>query len=86
MENAHQAILDSSPLRRRRSKFEPYTALIRALRARGRSYREIVTLLRERCRLRVALHTVYQFTRTREKKNGATRPARRQPSGPVRRA
>ena len=86
MENALQAILDSLPPRRRRSKLEPYAALIRALRVRGRSYREIVTILRERCGLRVAMHTVYHFVRARAQKNAAPRPPRRQPSGPVRRA
>jgi hypothetical protein len=83
MENAHQVILDSLPPRRRRSKLEPYAALIRALRARGRSYREIATILHERCGLRVAMHTVYHFVRAHAQKNGARRP-RRQPSEPVR--
>jgi hypothetical protein len=86
MENAHQVILDSLPPRRRRSKLEPYTALIRALRARGRSYREIVTILHERCGLRVAMHTVYYFMHARAPKNGALRARRQQPSEPVRRA
>ena len=86
MENALQAILDSLPPRRRRSKLEPYAALIRALRARGRSYREIVTILRERCGLRVATHTGYHFVRARAQKRDAGRSPRRQPSGPVRRA
>jgi hypothetical protein len=86
MENAHQAILDSVPPPRRRSKLEPYAALIRALRARGRSYREIVTILRERCGLRVALHTVYHFVRAQEQKKGARRRPRRQPFEVVRRA
>jgi hypothetical protein len=86
MENAHQAILDRLPPPRRRSKLEPYAALIRALRARGRSYREIVAILREQCGLRVALHTVYHFVRAREQKKGAGRRPRRQPSEPVRRA
>jgi hypothetical protein len=83
MENALQAILDSVPPRRRRSKLEPYAALIRGLRARGRSYREIVTILRERCGLHVAMHTVYHFVRARGAKNGARHPPRRQPSEPV---
>jgi hypothetical protein len=86
MENALQAILDSLPPPRRRSKLEPYVALIRALRARGRSYREIVTILRERCGLRVATHTLYHFVRARAQKNGARRPPRRPPSGPVQRS
>jgi hypothetical protein len=85
MEIALKAILDSLPPRRRRSKLEPYAALIRALRARGRSYREIVTILRERCGLRVAMHTVYHFVRARAQKEGARRSPRRLPSAPVRR-
>jgi hypothetical protein len=80
MEKALQAVLDSLPPRRR-SKLEPYAALIRALRARGRSYREIVTILRDRCGLRVATHTVYHFVRMRAQKTSAKGPPRRQPSG-----
>jgi hypothetical protein len=57
--------------------------LIRALRARGRSYREIVAILRDRCGLHVAMHTVYHFVRARAQKNGI-RPPRRQLSEPER--
>src|ERR1700680_1574165 len=81
-----QALLDSLPPRRRRSKLEPYAALIRALRARGRSYREIVTILRDCCGLRVAMHTVYHFVKGGAQKKGARRLPRLQPSEPVRRA
>jgi hypothetical protein len=84
MEHTLQAILDSLPPQRRRSKLEPYAPLIRALRARGRSYREIVVILRERCGLRVAMHTVYHFVRAQ--KAGIRRPVPRQPLGSVRRA
>jgi hypothetical protein len=80
-----QAILDSLPPRRRRSKLEPYAALIRALRVGGRSYREIVAILRERCGLRVALHTLHHFVRAQERKNSARRRPRRRTSEPVRR-
>ena len=86
METALQAILDSLPPRPRLSKLAPYAALIRGLRARGRSYREIVTILRERCGLRVGMHTVYYFVHARAQKNGAPRARRQQPSEPVRRA
>jgi hypothetical protein len=83
MDNALQAILDNLPPARRRSKLEPYAALIRALRARGRSYREIVTILRERCGLRVAVHTVHHFvhTRARARTSARLRPSRRPASG-----
>jgi len=85
MENAHQAILDRLPPPRRRSKLEPYAALIRALRVRGRSYREIVTILREQCGLCVAIHTVHHFVRAQEQKKGATRRLPRRPSELVQR-
>ena len=83
MKNAtHQTIFDSLPPRRRRSKLEPYAALIRALRARGRSYREIVAILRDRCGLQVATHTVFHFVRGRAQQTGCPRPRRRQlPAG-----
>jgi hypothetical protein len=83
MEPALQAILDSLP-QGRRSKLEPYRALIRALRTRGRSYREIVTILREQCGLRVAVHTVYHFVRAQEQMKGARRRPRRHSSEAVR--
>jgi hypothetical protein len=83
--DAHQAILDSLPPRRRRSKLEPYAALIRALRARGRSYREIVTILRERCGLHVATHTLFHFVRARAQHAGNLRPRRRQTEQGLRR-
>lgn len=84
MKNAtYRAILDSLPPRRRRSKLEPHAALIRALRARGRSYREIVTILRERCGLHVATHTLFHFVRARAPRTGGPPPRRRQPPGGV---
>ena len=81
MDSALQAILDHLPPARRRSKLEPYAALIRALRARGRSYREIVTILRERCGLRVAVHTVHHFVHALAPKRARCRPSRRRASG-----
>jgi hypothetical protein len=83
MEKALQAILETLPPRRRRSKLEPYAALIRALRVRGRSYREIVTILRDRCGLRVAVHTVHHFVQAHPPKNAKRRPSRRPASGTV---
>src|SRR5262249_44479393 len=65
MDDAFHAILDSLPPKRRQSKLEPYAALIRELRNRRLSYREITTILRERCGVRVGLHTVYHFVRGR---------------------
>jgi hypothetical protein len=86
VDQTHRAILASLPPPRRRSKLDPYASLIRALRVGGRSYREIVAILRERCGLRVALHTLYHFVRAQEQKKGAKGHRRRQPAGPVPRA
>ncbi|HKD07542.1 MAG TPA: hypothetical protein VKB79_16690 [Bryobacteraceae bacterium] len=50
-----------------RSKLEPYSEFIRELRSRGRSYQEIVQILRDRCGVTTAFHTVYNFVRVRAK-------------------
>jgi IS30 family transposase len=85
MDDDHlRAILEKLPQRRRRSKLEPFAALIRELRARKRSYREIVEILRERCDLRVGLHTVYQFVRKRELQRPAPKTIRLSRKRPVR--
>jgi hypothetical protein len=81
MDTTVRAILDSLPPRPRASKLAPHAALIRALRARGRSYREIVTILRERCGVRVGLHTLYHFVRVRVSTSAtAPHPCRSEPS------
>ena len=67
MEEAFQAILDSLPPKAGRSKLEPYAELIRELRKRGRSYREIASILAERCGISVGTHTVYNFVQVRSK-------------------
>ena len=67
MEEAFQAILDSLPPKAGRSKLEPYAELIRELRKRGRSYREIASILAERCGVCVGTHTVYNFVQVRSK-------------------
>ncbi|MGI8742333.1 MAG: hypothetical protein ACR2NN_07125 [Bryobacteraceae bacterium] len=65
MEEAFQAILDSLPPKPARSKLEPYAELIRELRKRGRSYREIASILGDRCGLTAGTHTVYNFVQVR---------------------
>ncbi len=67
MDEAFQAILDSLPPKPVRSKLEPYAELIRELRKRGRSYREIASILADRCGLTVGTHTVYNFVQVRSK-------------------
>ncbi len=54
MEPAHQTILESLPEKQYRSKLEPHRELIRELRRKGRTYREVAQLFRERLGLYVA--------------------------------
>jgi IS30 family transposase len=65
MDQTFQAILDSLPPKPSRSKLEPFAELIHELRRRGRSYRDITGILRDRCGIEVGVHTVYNFVRVR---------------------
>lgn len=78
MDEAFQAILDSLPPKPARSKLEPYAELIRELRKRGRSYREIASILAERCGVTVGIHTVYNFVQVRGKAKGKTSTGERE--------
>src|ERR1022692_35631 len=60
-----QAILDRLPPKPPRSKLEPYAELIQELRLRGRSYRDIASILTACCGVSAGAHTVYSFVRTR---------------------
>lgn len=81
MDANFQAILDSLPPKLPRSKLDPYVDLIRELRKRQRSYREITGILKERCGLSVGVHTLYSFVRTRGIPGGVDQQASR--SNPV---
>ncbi len=65
MDEKFRAILDALPPKPPRSRLEPYRELIRELRNRGRTYREIAQVLEEHCRLSVAPSTVHGFVQAR---------------------
>jgi hypothetical protein len=50
-----------------RSKLEPHRELIRELRRKGRTYREVAHLFHERLGLHVALSTLHSFVKVRAK-------------------
>jgi hypothetical protein len=50
-----------------RSKLEPHRELIRELRRKGRTYREVARLFHERLGLRVAPSTLHSFVKVRAK-------------------
>jgi hypothetical protein len=58
MEPAHQILISDMPAKPPRSKLEPHCELIRELRRKGRTYREVAALFRERLGLEVAPSTL----------------------------
>lgn len=67
MEPTHQIILESLPPKSPRSKLEPHRDLIRELRRKGRTYREVALLFHERLGLYVAPSTLHSFVKVRAK-------------------
>jgi IS30 family transposase len=61
MEQRFLEILDHLPEMTSRSRLEPYKELIRELRRRQRSYREIARVLAEHCGIRVCHSTLHEF-------------------------
>jgi len=67
MEPAHQILIADMPAKPPRSKLEPHRELIRELRRKGRTYREVAALFRERLGLEVAPSTLHSFVKVRAK-------------------
>jgi hypothetical protein len=67
MEPTHQIILESLPPKSPRSKLEPHRELIRELRRKGRTYREVAQLFHDRLGLYVAPSTLHSFVKVRAK-------------------
>src|SRR5260370_21919958 len=57
--------LYSTPQKSPRSKLETHRELIRQLRRKGCTYRDIVRILRERIGLHVAVSTIHSFVKVR---------------------
>ena len=62
-----ETILESLPDKPPRSKLEPHRELIRELRRKGRTYREVAQLFHERLGLYVAPSTLHSFVKVRAK-------------------
>jgi len=67
MEPELRTILESLPEKPYRSKLEPHRELIRELRRKGRTYREVAHLFEERLGLYVAPSTLHSFVKVRAK-------------------
>jgi hypothetical protein len=61
MDPKFQAILNALPANPPRSRLEPYRELILEMRKRGRSYREIASVLMHACDIRVGTSTINDF-------------------------
>jgi hypothetical protein len=83
MDDRFKAILESVPKKHQRSKLEPFTELIRQLRRRGHTYREIARILAEKCDMVVASSTLVRFAATlaREKRKYSKHPNARKSRG-----
>ena len=66
----HQTVqieLAGLPPKPPRSKLEPHRELIRELRRKGRTYREVARLFHDRVGLHVAISTLHSFVKVRAK-------------------
>ena len=61
------SLLEAIPQKPPRSKLETHRELIRQLRRKGCTYRDIVRILHERIGLDVALSTIHSFVKVRTK-------------------
>jgi hypothetical protein len=66
------ADIDNLPDKPPRSKLEPHRELIRELRRKGRTYREVARLFHERLGLYVAPSTLHSFVKVRAKHHKRT--------------
>ena len=67
MSDSFDHILKDVPRKGSRSKLESLTRLIEEMLRRGRTYREIVSILREKCGVHVSISTLHFYVRRRAK-------------------
>ena len=70
MDTKFKEILDGLPDKPPRSRLEPYRELIRELRRRGRTFRDIAHILAEKCEVQVTASGVHDFVRNRSRVKG----------------
>ena len=67
MDVKFKEILDGLPDKPPRSRLEPYRELIRELRRRGRTYRDIALIIAEKCQIQVTASGVCDFVQKRSR-------------------
>jgi hypothetical protein len=73
MNESIKTLLDQMPERPPRSKLEPHTEVIRQLRRKGRTYKEIAFFFALHLNIKVAPSTIHAFVRVRARR-GERRP------------
>ena len=73
MDDRLKDILDLLPAKSPRSRLEPYREFIQELRRRGRTYRDIASILSEKCQVQVSASGVHDFVRTRYRREQKSR-------------
>jgi len=68
MDDRLKDILDALPAKSPRSRLEQYREFIQELRRRGRTYRDIASILAEKCQVQVSASGVHDFVRTRSRR------------------
>jgi IS30 family transposase len=83
MDNQLSETLDRLPPKPPRSRLDPHAALIKELRRRGRTYREIARVLAEDCQVQSSPSNVYYFVRlcAREAKQAKAQQAKHDQAG-----
>jgi hypothetical protein len=67
MNDGLDQILNDIPMKGSRSKLESHSRLVEEMLRRGRTYREMVSILRERCGVHASISTLHFFVRRRAK-------------------
>jgi hypothetical protein len=75
-------ILESLPLPAARSRLAPHGELILEMRRRGRTFREILSVLKERCGVMVSISTLHDFVKQEGRNRKKSQPNRHLPPRP----
>jgi hypothetical protein len=79
MDSRTREILESLPLPAARSRLAPHGDLILEMRRMGRPFREILSVLEEKCGVRVSISTLHDFVRQEGRKRKRPQPNRHLP-------
>jgi hypothetical protein len=77
MDTQTREILEALPLPAARSRLAPHGDLILAMRRMGWTFREILSVLQEKCRVKVSISTLHDFVKQEGRKRKKLPPNQR---------